>query len=104
MINAKHKWYTPVFLFAWASGWIYFGIQLLSGEDVWFAWYRGAPRTLLRRDTHPYLFWECVGIAFVFAVVGLWASVVHLRKYLRERRDYSATTMQDLQRHMISKR
>src|SRR3954462_8758563 len=76
MTNSKHKWYTPVFLFAWASGWTYSGIHLLAGGEEWFAWYGGAPRILLRPDTHPHLFWGCVSVAFVFALVGAWTGIV----------------------------
>jgi hypothetical protein len=84
MKNLKPKWYTPVFLFAWAAGWIYFGIRLLTGGEVWFAWYSGAPRILLRPDSHPHLFWSCVSLAFVLALVGVGAAIVELRKYLRQ--------------------
>jgi hypothetical protein len=102
MTNSKYGWFKPIPFFAWGSGWLYAAIHLLAGGELWFSWTRGATRILVRRDT-PYYFWGCVSLFFLLALVAIWAGIVELRKYLRQRRTQSATMMQDLQRHMISR-
>ena len=82
MRNPRHKWYTPVFLLAWAGAWIYFSVHLLSGGEVSFRWYSGATRILVRSDVHPYYFWACVCASFLLALIGMWGGIVELRKYL----------------------
>jgi len=103
MKKRQPRWFTPIFLFAWASGWLYAAISLLAGEQMWFAWYRGATRVLVQRDTHPYHFWGCVILFFLLALVGAWAGIVELRRFILQRRSNRAMMMQDLQAHMISR-
>jgi hypothetical protein len=104
MKSSTHKWYAPVFLFAWALGWIYFCVHLLAGGEEWFAWHRGAQSILLRPDTHPYYFWGCVAASFVLAFIGVWAGIAELRRYMRQQRPASPSTMQELQKRLISKK
>ena len=104
MTGSTHKWYAPVLLFIWSSGWIYFGVRLLAKGEEWFAWSRGAKSILLRPDTHPYCFWGCVAAAFVLGFLGVWAAIAELRRYMRQQRPATSSMMQELQKRLISKK
>lgn len=69
-------------LFVWTSVWLFMAIHLLAGGDLWFSWYRGGTRILVQRDTHPNYFWFCVILFFLLAIVGAWAGIVELRRFI----------------------
>jgi hypothetical protein len=64
------------FAFAWSVG------AVVAGE---FRWGRN-PSTLIRPDTHAFLFWGVVGFWFALGVLVAGVSVVGLRTYWRDAR------------------
>ena len=95
--NSNHKWYVPVFFFIWSAGFLFGGIHLLSGGELWTALHDGAKRVLVRMDTHPYQAWTRVIVFFLTALAGICAGVLELRKFIRQQRTRSEITMQDFQ-------
>ncbi len=84
MIRSAGGWLVPIFLFAWAGAWIYFGVDALVTREFGFSWTRHSEHLLVRPDTYPYHFWGFVSLAFVLAAAGVGAGIVQVRRLLRE--------------------